>query len=108
MIFIKLDALFFKRDFCPQDNLADAEERIEKLVTQKADYEQQLKELEERLLDQEDEAGEMGEKNKKLQEEVKELKADVEELENNLAKVRYSLLCRAIISFKEKYANLLV
>ena len=70
-----------------QDNLADAEERIEKLITQKADYEQQLKELEERLLDQEDEAGELGEKCKKLGDEVKELKADVEDLENALAKV---------------------
>jgi predicted nuclease with TOPRIM domain len=70
-----------------QDNLADAEEKIEKLITQKADYESQLKELEERLLDQEDETGEMVEKNKKLAEEVKDLKADVEDLENSLAKV---------------------
>ena len=68
--------------------MADAEERIEKLIGQKADYEQQLKELEERLLDQEDEAGELGEKCKKLGDEVKELKADVEDLENALAKVR--------------------
>lgn len=77
--------------FVSQDNLADAEERIEKLIGQKADYEQQLKELEERLLDQEDEAGEMGEKNKKMSEEIKELKHDVEDLENALAKVSVRL-----------------
>ena len=75
--------------FCnPQDNLGDAEEKIEKLVTQKADYEQQVKELEERLLDFEDEAGELGEKTKKMADEIKDLKADVEDLENSLAKVR--------------------
>ena len=74
-----------------QDILGDAEEKIEKLISQKADYEQQLKEMDERLLDQEDESGELSEKNKKLNDEMKDLKADVDDLENSLSKVCLTL-----------------
>ncbi|BFZ17428.1 hypothetical protein BsWGS_20467 [Bradybaena similaris] len=69
-----------------QDNLIDAEEKIEKLISQKVEYEQQLKELEERLLDEEDAAAELEEKRKKMDAENKALKDDIADLETSLAK----------------------
>lgn len=70
-----------------QDNLIDAEEKIEKLISQKVEYEQQIKDMEERLLDEEDAAAELEEKKKKMESENKTLKEDIEDLENSLAKV---------------------
>merc|ERR1719239_721990 len=69
-----------------QDNLIDAEEKIEGLITQKISFEQQIKEMEERLLDEEDANAEMEEKRKKLDSDNKALKEDIEDLENTLAK----------------------
>ncbi|GFN81923.1 myosin heavy chain [Plakobranchus ocellatus] len=69
-----------------QDTLIDAEEKIEKLITQKVEYEAQLKEMEERLLDEEDAAADLEEKKKKMDAENKALKEDIEDLENTLAK----------------------
>jgi hypothetical protein len=37
-----------------QDTVIELEERVEQLVTQKADFESQMKEMEERLMDEED------------------------------------------------------
>ncbi|XP_050394994.2 myosin heavy chain, striated muscle [Patella vulgata] len=69
-----------------QDNVADCQEKIEKLITQKIDYEAQIKEMEERLLDEEDAAGDLEERKKKLEKENADLKKDLEEMEGNLAK----------------------
>ncbi|XP_041362744.1 myosin heavy chain, striated muscle-like isoform X1 [Gigantopelta aegis] len=69
-----------------QDNIGDAEEKIEKLVGQKLDLEERVKEMEERLLDEEDAAAEANEKRKKLETEIEEYKKDVEDLETSLAK----------------------
>lgn len=80
-----------------QDNLCDAEEKIEKLITQKVEYEQQIKEMEERLLDEEDANAEVEEKRKKMEAENKTLKEDIEDLENTLAKVNTNIklfLCK--------------
>ena len=69
-----------------QENMGDAEERIAKLITQKGDYEQQLKELEERLADEENCNEELTNIKQKLESDVEELKKDVEDLELNLQK----------------------
>jgi len=69
-----------------QDNLIDAEEKIEGLIKQKADYEAQIKEFEERMLDEEDANAELEEKKKKMEADNKALKEDIEDLENSLAK----------------------
>jgi len=69
-----------------QDNLIDAEEKIEKLISQKVEYESQIKEMEERLLDEEDAAADLEEKKKKMEGENKALKEDIEDLEAGLAK----------------------
>jgi myosin heavy chain 6/7 len=71
-----------------QDNMCDAEEKIENLIKQKVDFEQKLKDMEERLLDEEDSAAHLEEIKGKMSAEADELKKDVEDLENSLAKVR--------------------
>ena len=70
-----------------QDTLADAEERIQQLVTQKADHEAQIKEYDDRMLDYENECETMEEERKKLEESVGNMKMDIESLEMNLQKV---------------------
>ncbi|XP_018646976.1 myosin heavy chain, putative [Schistosoma mansoni] len=69
-----------------QDSLADAEEKISKLVLQRGDMEQRIKELEERLADEEDQAANLTEVKKKMSAEIEELKKDVEDLESSLQK----------------------
>ncbi|VDP27395.1 unnamed protein product [Schistosoma mattheei] len=69
-----------------QDSLADAEEKISKLVLQRGDMEQRIKELEERLADEEDQAANLNEVKKKMSSEIEELKKDVEDLESSLQK----------------------
>jgi len=57
-----------------QDNLADAEEKVTQLVNQKADYEEQLRELEERLAEAEATNEEMNANNKQLDEKLENMK----------------------------------
>jgi len=69
-----------------QDNLIDAEEKVEKLVMQKIEFQSQIKEMEERLLDEEDAGAELAAVKTKMEGENKALKEDIEDLENTLAK----------------------
>lgn len=70
-----------------QDNLSDAQERIERMINEKVDFEQQIKDMEERLLDEEDAAAALENLKKKMEGEIDDLKKDVEDLETSLAKV---------------------
>ena len=67
-----------------QDNLADAEEKVAQLVNQKADYEEQLRELEERLAEAEASNEEKTAKNRQLDEKLDNLKKEKEDMELNL------------------------
>lgn len=75
-----------------EDTMIEMEERIEKFVLEKADFESQIKEMEEKLLDEEDAAAELEDLRKKLTGENDELKKDIEDLESTLAKVCYNRL----------------
>ena len=57
-----------------RDNAEHAEERIQKLVLQKADFESQLKELEEKLAEEEIASNDIISKKKKLENENGDLK----------------------------------
>lgn len=70
-----------------EDTMAELEERLEKFVSEKADFEAQIKEMEEKLLDEEDAAAELEDLKKKLTGENDLLKQDIEDLESSLAKV---------------------
>ena len=72
-----------------QDAMIEHEERIEQLLTEKQEFESQLKEMEEKLLDEEDAAHEMEDMKNKMAQEADELKKDIEDLEGALTKVRW-------------------
>ncbi|XP_064621492.1 myosin heavy chain, striated muscle-like isoform X3 [Lineus longissimus] len=69
-----------------QDNLSDAEEKIAKFITQRADMETQIKELEDRLAEEENAADGLEDVKKKLEGTMDGLKKDIEDLEGNLHK----------------------
>jgi len=69
-----------------QDSRVDAEERITQLITQKGNYEEQLKDLDKRLEDQEAANEELELSNKKLEETCDTLKVNIESLDVQLKK----------------------
>ena len=52
-------------------NNSNVEDRMQKVVSQKADLEAQIKELENRLSEEEHQAGDLSERKKKLESELK-------------------------------------
>jgi myosin heavy chain 6/7 len=72
-----------------QDTVIELEERVEQLITQKADFDSQMQEMENRLMDEEDAAAELEGLKKKMEGEMGELKRDIEDLETGLAKVYF-------------------
>ncbi|KAK6169002.1 hypothetical protein SNE40_020136 [Patella caerulea] len=69
-----------------QDNVADCQEKIEKLILQKIDFESQLKEFEDRILDEENAVGGLQDKKKELEKANDDLRNDIGDLETSLAK----------------------
>ncbi len=69
-----------------RESSGNSEEKIQKLVLQKADLESQVKELEERLSEEEANAGDLNSKKKKLEQEINDLKRDIDDLNTKFNK----------------------
>ncbi|CAF3330941.1 unnamed protein product [Rotaria sp. Silwood1] len=67
-------------------NTAGAEERLQRIVTQKADLEQQVKDMEDRISEEEEVSAELNNKRKKLEHDIDGLKKDIDDMRLNLQK----------------------
>ncbi|CAF1406288.1 unnamed protein product, partial [Didymodactylos carnosus] len=67
-------------------NTNSAEERLQKLVSQKADLEQQIKDMEEHIREEEEASTELQNKRKKLEHDIDALKKDIDDMRLNLQK----------------------
>ena len=71
-----------------QDSLAEAEERVQQLLTEMRDKDEQMAEMEKRLEEEGGTAEALEEKKKKLEGEISGLKNDIQDMELNLQKSR--------------------